>query len=69
MYTNEKTVPIWEKYSLKVKEAAEYFGIGENKLRDIANDNKEADYLLWIGNRVQFKRALFEKYLNEQNVM
>lgn len=39
MRINENTVPIWEKYSLKVKEAAEYFGIGENKLRDIANDN------------------------------
>ena len=27
------TVPIWEKYMLTVDEAAQYFGIGEKKIR------------------------------------
>lgn len=63
---NEKIyVPIWEKYALTVYEAAEYFGIGEKKLRRIIQDNRYADYLLWIGSRVEIKRELFEKYLDD----
>lgn len=29
------TVPVWEKYSLTLEEAAEYFGIGTTKLREL----------------------------------
>ena len=32
----DKDVPIWEKYTLTVEEAARYFRIGENKLRRMA---------------------------------
>lgn len=28
-------VPVWEKYTLSIEEAAAYFRIGENKLRKI----------------------------------
>lgn len=38
-------VPIWEKYSLTVEEAAAYFRIGEQKLRRIADENANAPYL------------------------
>ena len=63
---NEKIyVPIWEKYALTFYEAAEYFGIGEKKLRRIVQDNRYAEYLLWIGSRVEIKRELFEKYLDD----
>ena len=34
----DKTVPVWEKYSLNIPEAAEYYGIGEKRLRQIANE-------------------------------
>ncbi len=57
-------VPIWEKYLLSVKEATSYFGIGDNKLRQIINDNKTADYLIWNGTHSKIKRRLFEKYLD-----
>ena len=30
------TVPLWEKYLLTIEEAAVYFGIGENRLRELA---------------------------------
>ena len=30
---NQTDVPIWEKYTLTIEEAAKYFRIGENKLR------------------------------------
>lgn len=42
-----------------------YFRIGENKLRSLINEDKNADYLLWNGNRVQIKRAKFEQYIDK----
>ena len=57
-------IPIWRKYTLSIEEAAAYFRIGEHKLRILINENKNADYLLWNGNRVQIKRVKFEKYVD-----
>ena len=56
-------IPIWRKYTLSIEEAA-YFRIGEHKLRNLINENKNADYLLWNGNRVQIERVKFEKYVD-----
>ena len=58
-------IPVWEKYSLTIEEAAAYFRIGENKLRRIANDNPDAQFLLQNGNRIQFKREMFSRYLDK----
>jgi len=63
MTTNE--VPIWEKYTLTIEEAAAYFRIGEHKLRNLINENPRAEYLLWNGNRAQIKRKLFEEFIDE----
>ena len=57
-------IPVWEKYTLSIEEAAAYFRIGEHKLRNLINENKNADYLLWNGTRVQIKRVKFEKYVD-----
>ena len=57
-------VPIWEKYTLTVDEAAAYFRIGQNKLLRIIDDNREAVFILWNGNRPQIKREIFEKYVD-----
>jgi len=57
-------VPIWQKYTLTVEEASQYFRIGENKLRKIISENENAAFLLWNGNRAQIKRKLFEKYID-----
>ena len=35
MNYTEKTIPVWKKYSLNVSEAAEYYGIGEKRLKRI----------------------------------
>ena len=67
MTTNE--IPVWEKYTLSIEEAAAYFRIGEHKLRNLINENPRADYLLQNGNRVQIKRKLFEKYVDELEVI
>ena len=65
----ERAVPTWERYTLSVEEAAEYFRIGENNLRKIINDNQDADFILWNGNRPQIKRRIFEGYIDKLNVI
>ena len=62
-------IPFWMKYTLTVEEAAQYFRIGEGKLRRIISEDKNADYLLWNGNRPQFKRTLFERYVDRLNAI
>jgi hypothetical protein len=63
------SVPIWEKYTLTIVEAAAYFRIGENKLRNLVNENPDADYILWNGNRPQIKRIKFEKLIDRLNTI
>lgn len=62
-------VPIWRRYTLTIKEAAAYFRIGENKLRDIVRENQDADYVLWNGSRPQIKRRLFENYIDKLSLI
>ncbi len=38
-----------------------------DKLRQIINENKDADFVLWNGNRVQIKRKLFEKFIDQSS--
>mgnify|MGYP001114340687 CR=1 FL=1 len=57
-------VPIWKKFTLTVDEAAAYFRIGQNKLRQIISMDRDADYLLWNGVRPQIKRRQFEQYVD-----
>ncbi len=61
--------PISEKYALTIKEAASYFNIGENKLRNMVKSNKNADYLFWNGNRAMIKRVMFEKYMDRADCL
>ena len=53
-------IPIWERYTLTIEEASKYFRIGENKLRRLAEENKNANWLIMNGNRIQIKRKQFE---------
>lgn len=61
----ENKVPLWEKYILTIQEAAEYFHIGEKKLRKLVEERADADFVIMNGNRAMIKRKLFEKYLDE----
>lgn len=58
-------VPIWEKYSLSIEEASEYYGIGTKRLYRIIHENSRADFILELGSHYRFKRVLFEKYLDD----
>ena len=55
-------VPIWEKSNLTLEEAAAYFGIGINKLREITSD-EYCPFVVWVGNKRLIKRELFQKHL------
>ncbi len=57
-------IPIWERYTLTIEEASKYFRIGENKLRCLAEENKNANWLIMNGNRIQIKRKQFEKIID-----
>ena len=58
-------VSIEHKYNLTVKEATEYFNIGENKLREIT-DRNDCPFVLWVGSKRLIKRPALEKYLETQ---
>ena len=48
--SNAQDIPVWEKYTLTIEEASKYFRIGENKLRRLAEENKDASWplpILW----------------------
>lgn len=38
---HDLSMPLWERYLLTIEEASIYFCIGENKLRQIANEYRE----------------------------
>ncbi len=61
---NNNQIPIWEKSNLTLKEAAEYFGIGINRLKEITNDDN-CEFVLWVGSRRMIKRKIFEKYIEK----
>lgn len=67
MSTNK--VPVWEKYALSIPEAAQYFGIGENKLRSIIEQSPDANFVLRNGVKVLVKRAKFEEYVDSLNTI
>lgn len=62
-------IPLWEKYTLSIDEAAAYFRIGQNKLRGLIAEYPDADYLLWNGSRAQIKRRKFEAYVDMCNTI
>ena len=66
---NDIDVPIWEKYTLTIEEASKYFRIGEKKLRKLAEENPDANWLIMNGNRVQIKRKQFEKVIDSLDVI
>ncbi len=65
----KKKVPLCEQYTLSINEAAEYFRIGQKRLRRLVAENPDADYVLMIGNRIQIKRKKFEKFVDEATVV
>lgn len=63
--SNEKSVPVWFKFTLTISEASEYFNIGEKKIRQLVQETPSADFILYNGSKVLIKRAAFEQFINE----
>ena len=61
-----KDVPIWKKYSLSIQEAAEYYGIGEKRIRQIASENPNADFILEVGSHIRIKREKYFQHVVEK---
>ena len=61
----KKKIPIWEKTNLTLQEAAEYTGIGVNKLRNISNA-ENCPFVLWVGSKRLLKREALDKYLSKE---
>lgn len=55
-------VPVYRKVLLTVKEAADYSGLGVNKIREITDD-ENLDFVVQNGNKRLIKRELFKEYL------
>ena len=62
-------IPFWEKYTLTVKEASEYFHIGEKRFRQILEENYGADFIIYNGSRLMIKRKCFERFIDESSII
>ena len=58
-------IPVWVKYTLSIEEAADYFGIGQKKIRKIVDENPTADFVLKNGAFTKIKRGKFERFLDQ----
>ena len=57
-------ISFWKKSSLTIDEAAAYYGIGKNKLREITED-ENCPFVLWIGTKRLIKRRKFDEYIEK----
>ena len=57
-------VPVWEKATLTLEEAAAYSNVGVNRLREIS-DAENCNFVLWVGKKRLIKRKLFEVFLEK----
>lgn len=61
----ENNVLIRDKFLLTLKEATQYFGIGEKKLRQMAEEYNTSNCFLHNGVKLMIKREKFEQFLDE----
>ena len=62
-------VPIQKKVLLTFPQAAKYSGIGENKLRELAEREECSDWIVRNGNRKLIKRERLRDYLLRQEII
>lgn len=64
----KKDIPIADKYNLTVDEASAYFGIGSDRIREIAEENK-SNLVLMVGTKKLIKKKKMEEYLDRIMVL
>lgn len=60
----KNSIPISDKFNLTIEEAAKYFSIGENKLREMIKE-ADCDFVLYVGRKALIKRMKLEVALNK----
>lgn len=60
------SIPINERLCLTVEEAAEYSLMGERRLRKLIEENKNLDWVLYVGGWTRIKRPQFENWVLNQ---
>ncbi len=68
MSDNFQTVPIHEKVTLTIKEAAEYSNIGINKI-DAMLRTPNCPFVLFVGTKKLVKRKEFEQFISQALVI
>lgn len=61
-------IPLNEKYTLTIKEAAAYFNIGVKKMRCLAEEHTSS-FSIYSGNRYLIIRTKFEEFLVETSTI
>ena len=68
MSKNFQTVPIHEKVTLTIKEAAEYSNIGINKI-DAMLRSPNCPFVLIVGTKKLVKRKEFEQFISSKLII
>lgn len=58
----KEEVPIPQKFLLTLEEAAQYTGLGINKIREISK-GEHCNFVLWNGAKRMLKRTKLEEFL------
>ena len=61
----KEAIPISQKVTLTIKEAAEYSNIGINKLESLLRSPR-CPFVLYVGKKKLVKRKAFEDYIADQ---
>ncbi len=57
-------IPVWERSSLSIDEAAEYSGVGRTRLRELT-DREDCPFVLWVGSKRLIRRKKLDEYLDK----
>ena len=61
-------VPIWQKATLTIKEAAEYSNIGINRIDELLK-MPTCDFVLYVGKKKLVTRKEFERFLSTTHII
>lgn len=60
-----EAIALENKILLNIKEAADLFGIGQRRLREIVHDDFGNKYHLMLGRTIKIKRKQFEEFIEQ----
>ncbi len=66
MINTDNKLNWWDKYLLSIEEAAQYFNIGEKRLREFISRHRNEDFIVLNGTKTLIKRKMFERYIDTQ---